>query len=92
MRHARCVDPSWAVTTVGCMSDAILVRNAELVTIREAMRELNRIVDALEDGTLDKLVLTQRNRMRAVLVSLDRFVALELAAEAARREAGRRAA
>ncbi|MGH2845689.1 MAG: hypothetical protein ACRDL0_06660 [Thermoleophilaceae bacterium] len=74
------------------MSDAILVRNAELVTIREAMRELNRIVDALEDGTLDKLVLTQRNRMRAVLVSLDRFVALELAAEAARREAGRRAA
>ena len=41
------------------------VANAELATVREAMRELNRLVDALERVELEKVVLTQRNRMRA---------------------------
>ena len=56
---------------------AVRVANDELVTIREAMRELNRLVDALERGELEKVVLTQRNRMRAVVVSLERFAELE---------------
>jgi len=56
---------------------ALRVANAELATVREAMRELNRYVEALERGELDKVVLTQRNRMRAVVVSLERFADLE---------------
>lgn len=61
---------------------AVRVANDELATIREAMRELNRMVDALERGELDKVVLTQHNRMRAVLVSFDRFAELERHASA----------
>jgi hypothetical protein len=56
---------------------AVRVANDELATVREAMRELNRLVDALERGELEKVVLTQRNRMRAVVVSLERFAELE---------------
>jgi hypothetical protein len=56
---------------------ALRVANAELTTVREAMRELNRLVEALERGELEKVVLTQRNRMRAVVVSLERFAELE---------------
>jgi PHD/YefM family antitoxin component YafN of YafNO toxin-antitoxin module len=61
---------------------AVRISNEELATIREAMRELNRMVEALERGDLEKVVLTQRNRMRAVLVSLERFAELEDAASA----------
>ena len=66
------------------MTDPVAVRvaNDELATVREAMRELNRLVDALERGELDKVVLTQRNRMRAVVVSLERFSELERRAAA----------
>jgi hypothetical protein len=56
------------------------VSNDELRTIRDAMRELNRMVDALEAGELEKVVLCQNNRMRAVVVSLDTFAALRNAA------------
>jgi PHD/YefM family antitoxin component YafN of YafNO toxin-antitoxin module len=66
---------------------AVRVANAELTTVREAMRELNRLVDALERGELEKVVLTQRNRMRAVLVSLERFSELERQAALDRRMA-----
>jgi PHD/YefM family antitoxin component YafN of YafNO toxin-antitoxin module len=55
------------------MQAAVRVANDELATVREAMRELNRIIDALESGELEKVVLTHRNRMRAVVVSLERF-------------------
>jgi len=58
-------------------SVAVRVANDELSTVREAMRELNRLIDALERGDLEKVVLTQRNRMRAVVVSLERFSELE---------------
>jgi hypothetical protein len=37
---------------------AVRVANAELATVREAMRELNRLVDALERVELEKVVLT----------------------------------
>jgi PHD/YefM family antitoxin component YafN of YafNO toxin-antitoxin module len=61
---------------------AVRVANDELLTVREAMRELNRLIDALERGELEKVVLTQRNQMRAVVVSLERFSELERRAAA----------
>ncbi|HEY6522730.1 MAG TPA: hypothetical protein VIY10_03115 [Solirubrobacteraceae bacterium] len=62
------------------MSDlpqGVRVTNAELATVREAMRELHRLLDQLEHGELDKIVLTQRNQMRAVLITLDHYTELE---------------
>jgi hypothetical protein len=58
------------------MSD-VRVSNAELRTVRDAMRELNRLVELLESRKADKFVLMQRNRMRAVVLSLERFSELE---------------
>jgi DNA-binding GntR family transcriptional regulator len=49
------------------------VSNDELRTIRDAMRELNRLVDALECGDSEKFVLCQNNRMRAVVLSLEHY-------------------
>ena len=48
---------------------SVRVTNAELATVREAMRELHRLLDQLEQGELEKVVLTQRNQMRAVLIT-----------------------
>ncbi len=62
------------------MSDpayALTVSNQELATVREAMRELHRLLDQLDAGQLDKVVLTQKNQMRAVLVSVERYSQLE---------------
>ncbi len=56
--------------------DKLEVSNAELRTVRDAMRGLNQMVDALESGESEKFVLTQRNQMRAVVVSLDHFTRL----------------
>ena len=56
---------------------SVRVRNAELATVREAMRELHRLLDRLERGDLEKVVLTQRNQLRAVLLTLDRYTELE---------------
>lgn len=55
----------------------VRVSNAELATVREAMRDLHRLLAALDQGQLDKIVLTQRNQMRAVLVTLERYRELE---------------
>ena len=56
---------------------SVRVTNAELATVREAMRELHRLLDQLEQGEVDKVVLTQRNQMRAVLLTLERYAELE---------------
>ena len=56
---------------------SLRVTNAELATVREAMRELHRLLDQLEQGDLEKVVLTQRNQLRAVLLTLDRYTELE---------------
>ena len=56
---------------------SVRVTNAELATVREAMRELHRLLDRLEQGDLEKVVLTQRNQLRAVLLTLDRYAELE---------------
>ena len=45
------------------------------------MRELNRMVDALERGEREKFVLTQRNQMRAVVISIEDFSALKRQAQ-----------
>ena len=58
-------------------TDSLRVSNHELATVREAMRELHRLLEALENGQLEKVVLTQRNQMRAVLVSVERYAQLE---------------
>jgi len=59
------------------MSEPIRVSNAELATVREAMRELGRLITQLEQGEVEKVVLTQRNQMRAVLITLERYNELE---------------
>jgi hypothetical protein len=58
-------------------TQSVRVSNAELATVREAMRELNRLLAQLEHGELEKIVLTQRNQMRAVLITIERYTELE---------------
>jgi len=58
-------------------ADTVRVANAELATVREAMRELNKMLASLEAGDVEKIVLTQRNQIRAVLVTLERYSELE---------------
>jgi hypothetical protein len=62
---------------MGEPTQSVRVSNQELATVREAMRELNRLLVQLERGDLEKVVLTQRNQMRAVLVSIERYAELE---------------
>jgi hypothetical protein len=49
------------------------VSNEELKTVRDAMRELNRMVDALDREESEKFVLTKGGQMRAVVVSVKQF-------------------
>lgn len=58
---------------------SIRIRSDELRTVREAMRDLGSLLTELEDGDVEKLVLTQRNRMRAVVVSLEHWSKVEQA-------------
>jgi len=51
--------------------------------MREAMRQLSQMVEKLERGELEKLVLTQRNQMRAVVLSAERYSELERQLEGA---------
>lgn len=52
------------------------VSNDELRTVRDAMRELNRMVEDLERGESEKFVLTKNGQMRAVVVSVEMFAGL----------------
>ena len=58
-------------------AQTVRVSNRELATVREAMRQLNRLLAQLEAGELEKIVLTQRNQMRAVLVTVEHYAELE---------------
>jgi PHD/YefM family antitoxin component YafN of YafNO toxin-antitoxin module len=60
-------------------SPVIRIRTNELRTVREAMRDFGSLLAELEDGEVEKLVLTQRNRIRAVVVSVERWSELEQA-------------
>jgi PHD/YefM family antitoxin component YafN of YafNO toxin-antitoxin module len=59
------------------------VSNDELRTVRDAMRELNRMVDLLEHGDSEKFVLTKHGQMRAVVISVDTFAELRQTANGA---------
>jgi hypothetical protein len=59
------------------------VSNDELRTVRDAMRELNRMVDQLERREADKYVLTKGGQMRAVVVSVEQFAELRRSSQAA---------
>ena len=50
--------------------------NEELRTVRNAMRELNRMVDELQRGESEKFVLTKGGQMRAVVLSVESFADL----------------
>ena len=52
------------------------VSNDELRTVRDAMRELNRMVASLERGDSEKYVLTKNGQMRAVVLSVESFAGL----------------
>lgn len=52
------------------------VSNDELRTVRDAMRELNRLVEQLDEGVSEKYVLTKNGQMRAVVVSVETFARL----------------
>ena len=56
---------------------SIRIRTDELRTVREAMRDFGSLLTELEGGEVEKLVLTQRNRMRAVVVSVERWSEVE---------------
>jgi PHD/YefM family antitoxin component YafN of YafNO toxin-antitoxin module len=56
---------------------SVRVSNEELATVREAMRELNRLIAQLDAGELEKVVLTQKSQMRAVLITVERYSELE---------------
>jgi len=58
---------------------SIRIRTDELRTVREAMRDLGSLITELEAGEVEKLVLTQRNRIRAVVVSIERWSEVERA-------------
>jgi PHD/YefM family antitoxin component YafN of YafNO toxin-antitoxin module len=58
---------------------SIRIRTDELRTVREAMRDFGSLLTELEAGEVEKLVLTQRNQMRAVLVSVERWSEVEKA-------------
>lgn len=73
------------------MTPEIRIRADELRTVREAMRDFGSLLAALDEGEVEKLVLTQRNRMRAVVVSLERWSEVEQALARGRRH-GREAA
>jgi len=61
---------------------SLRIRTDELRTVREAMRDLGSLLTELEDGEVEKLVLTQRNRVRAVVVSVEQWSRLERALDA----------
>jgi prevent-host-death family protein len=52
------------------------VSNEELCSVRDAMRELGRLVERLERGESEKFVITKHGQMRAVVLSVEHFAAM----------------
>ncbi len=44
-----------------------------MVGVAEALRELPQALDRLEQGEADQLVITRRNKPRAVLITVERY-------------------
>ena|SRR5438034_551600 len=87
MERRRSVDDSslsvrgavYVPPLVASKPPSIRIRTDELRSVREAMRDFGSLLTELEEGEVEKLVLTQRNRMRAVVVSVERWSAMEQA-------------
>jgi hypothetical protein len=60
----------------GGETSMIKTENAEWVTVRTAMRGLNALVDDLEDGAREKVVLTTHGKTRVVVVSIEEYARL----------------
>jgi arginine/ornithine N-succinyltransferase beta subunit len=73
--------PSTFRSVLAADPPTLRIRTDELRTVREAMRDFGTMLTELEDGEVEKLVLTQRNRVRAVVVSVERWSELERALE-----------
>jgi hypothetical protein len=58
-------------------TNSLRVSNPELATVREAMRELPRLLSALERHDIEKVVLIQRNQIRGVLLTHEHYSQLE---------------
>lgn len=54
----------------------INVRTDELLPAREASRSLGKAIDSLVAGNAEKYVIVNRNRVQAVLISVDRYAEL----------------
>jgi prevent-host-death family protein len=54
----------------------------ELLPTKTAARELPQVLDRLEEGSVDQMVITRRSVPRAVLISIERYEEL-LSAESA---------
>jgi hypothetical protein len=54
----------------------INVRTDELLPAREASRALGKAIDRLVAGGAEKYVIVNRNKVQAVLLSVDRYAEL----------------
>jgi hypothetical protein len=54
-------------------------RNEELRTLREFVREPTACLDLLEQGDIEKLIITQRGKIRAVILTPSTFDKYETA-------------
>ena len=59
------------------------VRLDEIVPAKTAARELPQVIDRLESGSVDQLVITRRNEPKAVLLTIARYEALLVASASA---------
>jgi PHD/YefM family antitoxin component YafN of YafNO toxin-antitoxin module len=59
----------------------INVRTDELLPAREASRALGKAIDRLLSGAADKYVIVNRNKVQAVLISVERYAELAGARE-----------
>lgn len=57
------------------------VDSREVRTAREVAREIGSLISELEKGSLEKVVVVQQGRMRAVLLSVDAFDQLRALAQ-----------
>lgn len=71
--HASREGVALAGGDVGLMG--IETENGEWVTVRDAMRGLNRLVDELAAGEREKVVLIRHGKMVAVVIPVERFPA-----------------
>ena len=49
------------------------LRPEEFISAREASRRLGKLIDKLESGELAKAVIVNRNKPRAVLLSIEEY-------------------